>query len=258
MSPYKGAQCLQLSCAHVFCRTCLSGFWTVHVTDGDIGKVGCPDPRCVKGRKEASEEEVKRVVGPETFERWKSLRDKRTFESGTSSNLRPTNIKLKLKSVGIAPVYCPMSHCGAPVPYVKRESDSPAWELFRSCTNCGFTFCSYCLHAWSVLAMFSIIVLTHKHWTVGTGRPANAPGKSVNVLWKTFSRRKIYRKNCPTWSGTESTARMNCTGCTKISSNKKSAKGSSTKRPFRALAVESTCSGWTGAIMYVGANLCSV
>lgn len=81
MSSYKGAGCIRLTCTHVFCRVCLDDFWKVYISEGDITRVGCPDPQCVKERKEATEDEVKRVLAPEVFQRLKFLRDKRAFEA---------------------------------------------------------------------------------------------------------------------------------------------------------------------------------
>lgn len=84
MSSCKGSRCLRLSCSHVFCRSCLDGFWKVGVAEGDLTRVGCPDPKCVKDRTEAREEEVRAVVEKDVFERWKYLHDKRAFDSGTN------------------------------------------------------------------------------------------------------------------------------------------------------------------------------
>lgn len=48
-----------------------------------MDRVGCPDPGCVKGGREANEEEVRRVVSEEGVRRWKWLREKRALEKGT-------------------------------------------------------------------------------------------------------------------------------------------------------------------------------
>jgi E3 ubiquitin-protein ligase RNF14 len=48
LSPHKGRHCVRLACSHIFCRSCLSDFWGSCITEGDIGRVGCPDPLCVK------------------------------------------------------------------------------------------------------------------------------------------------------------------------------------------------------------------
>lgn len=84
LTSIKGARCIRLSCAHVFCRSCLEDFWKLCIMEGDVGRVGCPDPQCVKQAKEASEEEIRRVVSEEEVQRWKWLRQKRLFEKGDS------------------------------------------------------------------------------------------------------------------------------------------------------------------------------
>ena len=82
LTSIKGARCILLSCSHVFCRACLEDFWRLCITEGDIGHVGCPDPRCVKAGREANEEEIRRVVTEEEVQRWKWLREKRELEKG--------------------------------------------------------------------------------------------------------------------------------------------------------------------------------
>lgn len=82
LTAYKGSKCLQLACSHIFCRTCLEDFWTLCITEGDVGRVGCPDPECVKAGREANEEEVARVVTDQDLQRWRWLREKRALEKG--------------------------------------------------------------------------------------------------------------------------------------------------------------------------------
>ena len=84
LTSIKGARCLRLACSHVFCRSCLEDFWKLCIKEGDVTRVGCPDPTCVKEAREASEEEVRRVVTEEEVQRWKWLRQKRLFEIGQS------------------------------------------------------------------------------------------------------------------------------------------------------------------------------
>ena len=79
---HKGSKCLQLSCSHTFCRACLADYWKLCIAEGDVGKVGCADPGCVKEGREARLEEVARVVTEEEVRRWKWLREKRMYENG--------------------------------------------------------------------------------------------------------------------------------------------------------------------------------
>ena len=53
------------------------------ITEGDVDRVGCPDPECVKKKREADEEEVSRVVNDAEVRRWKWLKEKRAFDRGS-------------------------------------------------------------------------------------------------------------------------------------------------------------------------------
>lgn len=52
------------------------------ITEGDIRRVGCPHPDCIKANREAEEEEVARVITEEGIRRWKWLREKQMIERG--------------------------------------------------------------------------------------------------------------------------------------------------------------------------------
>jgi E3 ubiquitin-protein ligase RNF14 len=52
------------------------------IEEGDVSRVGCPDPECVKKGSEAGEEEVARVVTETELQRWKWLKEKRNIERG--------------------------------------------------------------------------------------------------------------------------------------------------------------------------------
>ena len=146
-SSKKGAVCISLSCGHVFYRDWLNGLWNVYISDGDVERVGCPDPQCVKDGKEAAEEDIKKVVQSDIFNRWKDLYDNRTFSAGEGALF--STWKRCLHSIaGISPTYCPLLHCQALVPYVPHDDLDPVWKLFRECGNCGYSFCSYCLQPW--------------------------------------------------------------------------------------------------------------
>ncbi|KAI0757225.1 RWD-domain-containing protein [Daedaleopsis nitida] len=130
LTSIKGARCILLACSHVFCRSCLEDYWGLCIKEGDIGHVGCPDPVCVKEHREATEEEVRRVVTEEEILRWKWLRMKRDLEKD------PTL------------VHCPMPLCQTPVPRAQNVEEGSPWERLRTCSTCGFSFCSYCKRTW--------------------------------------------------------------------------------------------------------------
>jgi len=95
-----------------------------------VGRVGCPDPECVKAGKEAGEEDVARVVAPDDVERWKWLRNKKALE-------RDPTI-----------VHCPLSFCQAPVPKPQGIGEESSWSRLRICPSCGYSFCSFCSKTW--------------------------------------------------------------------------------------------------------------
>ncbi|KAK2462095.1 hypothetical protein APHAL10511_006558 [Amanita phalloides] len=128
----KGSKCLKLSCSHTFCRACLAEYWRLSIAEGDAGRVGCADPKCVKQGVEAKVDEVARVVTEEEVRRWKWLREKKIYDND------PTV------------VHCPTPYCGAPVrkPADAGKDDEDGWASFRQCGSCGYTFCALCLRLW--------------------------------------------------------------------------------------------------------------
>ena len=88
-----------LECEHVFCRSCLEDFWKLCIKEGDVGRVGCPDPECVKEHREAIEEEVRRVVTEEEVLRWRWLRTKRALERGMTASGCSNNPELTVLCV---------------------------------------------------------------------------------------------------------------------------------------------------------------
>lgn len=129
LSPHKGRQCVRLACDHVFCHSCLTDFWGSCIREGDIGRVGCPDPVCVKAGHEAGEEDVARVVEEEEVTRWKWLRAKRALE----------------RDPGM--VHCPVALCQTAVPSGNEGGES-GWARLRTCPRCEFSFCAFCRRTW--------------------------------------------------------------------------------------------------------------
>jgi E3 ubiquitin-protein ligase RNF14 len=60
----------------------LEDFWKLCIEEGDVDRVGCADPDCVKVGRGAQKEEVARVVSEKELERWRWLREKRDIERG--------------------------------------------------------------------------------------------------------------------------------------------------------------------------------
>ncbi|KAJ4476743.1 hypothetical protein J3R30DRAFT_3488613 [Lentinula aciculospora] len=131
LSSLKGSKCLQLSCKHIFCRHCLEDFWGLCITEGDVSRVGCPDPNCVKEGRQADEEEVARVVSEEGVARWRWLKEKSMMENDPSISI------------------CPMVLCQKPVPKPQiTDSEESGWQKLRVCPSCSYSFCSFCKRTW--------------------------------------------------------------------------------------------------------------
>jgi hypothetical protein len=120
LTSIKGSRCIRLQpCQHVFCKSCLTEFWQLLITEGDVGRVGCPDPKCVKEGILAEEEDVRRVVRTEEdVRRWKWLKEKKEIERGKFTcfsfclllliKCRPDNYSL---SPGVLPKACAETDC---------------------------------------------------------------------------------------------------------------------------------------------------
>lgn len=116
--------------------------WGLHVKEGQVSQVSCPEPKCDKSNadslREATEDEVRTVLSEKGFDRWKWLRRKRDLERD------PTMI------------HCPMEYCQEPVPKPKSDTstigdsdpDESGWARLRTCGACGYSFCAFCRRTW--------------------------------------------------------------------------------------------------------------
>jgi E3 ubiquitin-protein ligase RNF14 len=148
LTAYKGAKCLRLSCDHVFCRSCLGDFWKLCIAEGDVGRVGCPDPECVKADREANEEEVARVVTEDEVHRWKWLREKISLEKGFFLDILLLDGTYSLAADPTV-IHCPMTFCQRPVLKPDNgESEESGWDRLRICEACSYSFCSFCKRTW--------------------------------------------------------------------------------------------------------------
>ena len=130
---FSGAKCCQIqSCGHVFCRSCLEDFWKLLIREGDVSRITCPDPECVKKVIPAAEDDVRRVVTQEELERLRWLREKQLFD----------------KDPSVLP--CPLPFCQRPVPRpaVTEAEAASGWDRLRTCPSCSYSFCAYCKRTW--------------------------------------------------------------------------------------------------------------
>jgi E3 ubiquitin-protein ligase RNF14 len=118
------------------------------ISEGDVDRVGCPDPECVKKNREANEEEVARVVSDAEVRRWKWLREKRDFDKGSLSMHYSDLIAYCYLDPTL--VHCPIAVCQAPVPKPSDVDNSTesGWNRLRQCSRCGFSFCAFCKRTW--------------------------------------------------------------------------------------------------------------
>ncbi|KAI5992152.1 hypothetical protein EDD15DRAFT_1035165 [Pisolithus albus] len=113
--------------------------WGLHVREGEVARVGCPEVGCESngGFCEATEDELRAVLSEEEVKRWRWLRRKRDLERD------PTT------------VHCPMEYCQEPVPRATTaaiiEDDESTWGRLRECHSCGYSFCSVCKRTWYVI-----------------------------------------------------------------------------------------------------------
>ncbi len=147
LTSHKGSKCLQLTCSHVFCRPCLADFWQMCVREGEVSRVGCPDPLCVKSGREANEEEVARILTPEEIHRWRWLKEKRAVEKGEHVALH-VPCDANLCDVDPTIMHCPMTFCQSAVLKQATDDEESGWDRLRICSSCSYSFCSFCKHAW--------------------------------------------------------------------------------------------------------------
>ncbi|XP_005110492.1 E3 ubiquitin-protein ligase RNF14 [Aplysia californica] len=107
-------------CAHHFCHECMMTFCEMHVRDGTVEELRCPDTECDAL---VPPYIVQAVLSPEAYMRWEQLLLQKTLDAMSDT------------------VYCP--RCGSLVIAEGEEA-----QFLAHCTVCYFSFCTQCNRVW--------------------------------------------------------------------------------------------------------------
>ncbi|TVU15921.1 hypothetical protein EJB05_39465 [Eragrostis curvula] len=113
----KGSNFARLPCQHLFCLKCMETLCRMHVKEGSVFQLVCPDTKC---NASIPPYVLKRLLTEEEFERWDRLVLQKTLDSMSDS----------MSDV----VYCPRCVIGC-----LEDEDNNA-----QCPECSFIFCSFC------------------------------------------------------------------------------------------------------------------
>ncbi|CAL5054908.1 unnamed protein product [Urochloa decumbens] len=112
LSENTGRNFIRLPCNHSFCVKCMESYCGIHVKEGSVATLACPDTSC---RAALPPPVLRRLLGGEGYARWESLALRRTLDT--------------MPDVA----YCP--RCNAACVAAGDDAQCPA---------CFFTFCAQC------------------------------------------------------------------------------------------------------------------
>jgi len=122
-----GAQFVVMgACSHSFCKECVSHMAHLHVREGSILELRCPDPKC---RAEMTPSALEEVLDDEAFERWYQFKLEQVMAA-------------QLEGV----VFCPRcEEHGRETPVICQKPTERGEAPLARCPTCTFVFCGICL-----------------------------------------------------------------------------------------------------------------
>uniref|UniRef100_A0A8I7B853 RBR-type E3 ubiquitin transferase n=1 Tax=Hordeum vulgare subsp. vulgare TaxID=112509 RepID=A0A8I7B853_HORVV len=113
----KGSNFIKLPCQHLFCVKCMETLCRMHVKEGSVFQLVCPEAKC---NASIPQHALKRLLSEEEFERWDRLALEKALDSMADV------------------VFCPKCVIGC-----VEDGDNTA-----ECPKCSFIFCSFCKELW--------------------------------------------------------------------------------------------------------------